>query len=388
MSARFTIDGSEQLESRLSLLCETISHSIQKIVSRSKLEAIVLGGGYGRGEGGVLRAIEGDQPYNDIEFYVFIAGSPLLNSRRYRAPLEQLAEELSKSIGIHVEFKVDSIRKLRKDEVSMFSYDLLSAHRVVLGEEAVFSGCEHHLDSSAIPISEATRLLLNRGTGLLLAREILEQGDLSAAQSDFIGRNLAKAKLALGDALLTGLGEYHWSCRERHLRLCSVLRGAHATLPFSGFTLENILGHHSSGVRFKLHPAGFTKSAQEFLREHDDLAALALEIWLWVESRRRNRPISSLRDCVLNHSAASGSAFSWRNYVLNARTFGLAALFDPMSRFYPRERLLCSLPLLLRKSELSDGTVVREHLQKQLRTSATDWPGLVSAYKQIWPGYA
>ena len=45
-----------------------------------------LGGGYGRGEGGVLRSPESgeDQPYNDLEFYVFTRGSALIAERRFR----------------------------------------------------------------------------------------------------------------------------------------------------------------------------------------------------------------------------------------------------------------------------------------------------------------
>src|SRR3954463_4447745 len=100
------MDGSEQLEARLAEFCRTISYSVQKLIPPSKLEAIVLAGGYGRGEGGVLRTAEGDQPYNDLEFYVFTSGSALLNSRRYRGALGRLAEELSKCAGLHVEFKV------------------------------------------------------------------------------------------------------------------------------------------------------------------------------------------------------------------------------------------------------------------------------------------
>jgi hypothetical protein len=54
---------------------------------------------------------------------------------------------------------------------------------------------------------------------------------------------------------------------------------------------------------------------------------------------------------------------------------------------YPRERLLHALPLLLWNGEASREPEVTKRLQKQLRTEAADWAGLVAAYKQIWTSY-
>ncbi|PYL00604.1 MAG: hypothetical protein DME19_04505, partial [Verrucomicrobia bacterium] len=73
-----------------------------------------------------------------------------------------------------------------------------------------------------IPLCEATRLLMNRCSGLLFARERLECAEFSPVDADFVERNLAKAQLAFGDAVLTAFGRYHWSCLERHKRLKSL----------------------------------------------------------------------------------------------------------------------------------------------------------------------
>src|ERR1700760_2267132 len=72
MSKRFTIDGSPALESRLGALCDQLRHEVVHRMPPNTVAAIVLGGGYGRGEGGVLKTATGDAPYNDIEFYVFV----------------------------------------------------------------------------------------------------------------------------------------------------------------------------------------------------------------------------------------------------------------------------------------------------------------------------
>src|SRR5690349_16411988 len=106
---RFTIDGSDQLECRLQAVCRQILARLKALVPASKLEAVVLAGGYGRGQGGVLKSPKGDQPYNDLEFYVFLYGPVWFNARRYGHALRALGEQLSPETDVHVEFKIDSL---------------------------------------------------------------------------------------------------------------------------------------------------------------------------------------------------------------------------------------------------------------------------------------
>jgi len=378
---RFTIDGSHDLEAGLSQLCSQVLEGIQSIIPPKKLEAVVLGGGYGRGEGGVLRTAGGDQPYNDFEFYIFLRGNRLLNSRRYEPELVTLAGTLSTRASLHVEFKIDSLSRWRRSGVTMFSYDLVSAHRIIFGNATLFGSCRRHLDASRIPTAEATRLLFNRCTGLLLAREILERTTMTAEEADFIGRNLAKAKLALGDAVLTHFQRYHWSCLERQKRL--EIFDSEETVP----GLEQIKKYHSEGVAFKLHPFRVLKSAEAFSIEHLQIGSVAQQLWLWLESRRLNRGFASMNDYVFHSGAKCSLPNPGRNLLLNLRTFGFSCLLDPIAWRYPRERLFNSLPLLLWNGEVSTRPELTRHLQRQLRTEASDWVGLVSAYKEVWPSY-
>src|SRR6185295_11412677 len=109
----------------------------------------------------------------------------VLNERNYHRSLEELGGRLSIEAGLHVEFKVDSLDRLRRSPITMFSYDLVSGHRILLGAETIFNGCEHHRDATTIPLAEATRLLFNRCTGLLLAKELLAKQELTPDDADF-----------------------------------------------------------------------------------------------------------------------------------------------------------------------------------------------------------
>lgn len=380
MNPRFTIDGSDSLEMGIHRLCDRLAGGVRSLVPEEKLEGIALGGGYGRGQGGVFKTGEGDRPYNDLEFYVFLRGIRPLNQRRYQAPLDSLAHECSPP-GLHAEFKIDSLEILRRGPVSMFSYDLLTGHKILAGGSSLFRGCEHHLDPRRIPIGEATRLLFNRCGGLLLAKRLFRKPALSENDLDFISRNLAKAQLALGDAVLTALGQYHWDCRERAARLNRL-----APDQAPGWLVQ-VRAHHHEGVDFKLHPRRTTLAPAQLERAHAALEALALQLWLWLENRRLSCRFDSPSEYALSPVAKCPETSPWKNYLLNLKTFGLKAGLDPFSCRYPRERLFNALALLLWNNDLAEKPALKRHVQRQLRSDARDWPGLVAAFTQVWPCY-
>src|SRR5262249_46139172 len=141
--------------------------------------------------------------------------------------------------------------------------------------------------------------------------------------------------------------------------------------------LDRILKHHATGVKFKLHPERALWPKAEFAALHRELCSLAAELWLWLESRRLNRPFGTLKDYAMDRSRKCLDSSFWRNLLLSIRTFGFKAVLNPDAARYPRERLFNSLPLLLWNGELSREPEIRDHLQRQLMTGATDRAGLV-----------
>ncbi|HEY1108829.1 MAG TPA: hypothetical protein VGE76_09360, partial [Opitutaceae bacterium] len=287
---RFTVDGGAALEAHLSRACARIAAGVRGLVPANKLEALLLGGGYGRGEGGVLRTAKGDLPYNDLEFYVCIRGNRHLNELRFGHALHVLGEILTPQVGIEVEFKITSLRELEQSPVSMFSYDLIMGHRWLVGDESLLGDCDHHRVTQDIPLAEATRLLMNRCSGLLFAREKLEKPEFTGADADFVRRNIAKAQLALGDALLVTYLHYHWSVRERQrqLQLLSKLEA----LPWAA----QIRRHYAEGVDFKLHPERSQASRETLAAQHAEVVALARTVFFWIEEHRLGASFESAPD--------------------------------------------------------------------------------------------
>lgn len=375
---RYTRHGSVALERQVQFICDTVLQGLCGVIPRDNLQAVLLGGGYGRGEGGVLRTPHGERPYNDLEFYVFTRGNRLIAERRFSRCLHDLALRLTARTGVDIEFKLLTFATLRRSKPSMFYYDLMLGHRWLLGTDTMLKGCEHLRSSEAIPLHEATRLLFNRCSGLLFCAERLVRAGFNSEESDFVERNLAKACLAFGDVLLTARGQYHWSCVERMHRL-----RAFEDFP-AGLDREALLQYHAEGVAFKLRPHRSTETRDGLLKRFERIKALAGKLWLWIESERLGCTFANPCDYAFNTMDKCPETPAFRNQLVNARAFGLRRILLHDSRRYPRQRLFHALSLLLWESHTLGQHSLLERVQEELFTSKSDFTGLVKAYERIW----
>jgi hypothetical protein len=382
---RFTVDGSQELENHIGAVCDQVYRSVSRIIPPYHLEAMLLAGGYGRGEGGVLRCGDSERPYNDMEFYIFLRGSRRFNEWRLGPQLHELAEELSVDAGIEIEFKILSFRKLRISPASMFYYDLIMGHHWLAGHEGLLAGTEHHREAGDIPLHEATRLLMNRASGLLFARAMLEEAapanafgeSRSSESADFVARNIAKAKLALGDAVLTVYGRYHWSCRQRNSRLHDLI--------FEAPHLPTLRAWHDEGLAFKLNPEQSTRS-RKFLRDqHEEVTRVARDVFLWVERRRLARNFPDIHAYALSPVNKCPESNWARNVILNVKTFGINVLRGRILR-HPRERVLNALTLLLWGDGASDPAAI-PCIRRALNIKAATFADFVRAYRCLWRGF-
>jgi hypothetical protein len=202
-----------------------------------------------------------------------------------------------------------------------------------MGDDSLLAGCGHHQDASKIPLHEATRLLMNRCSGLLFAAERLCRPGFTAEDADFTARNIAKAQLALGDVWLAAHGQYHWSCLERHRRL--------GGLP----SPWNLVEHHAAGVEFKLHPWQSTASRGQLEALHGELTETARQLFLWLEWQRLGTTFGTPAEYAASPLNKCPEVPWLRRCLIHARESGAEVLLKH-SR-YPREQLLHGLCQLL-----------------------------------------
>jgi hypothetical protein len=298
----------------------------------------------------------------------------LLRERQLRAKLADVGHHWSEKTGVEFESKLLTFQKIQTAPVSMFYYDLVVGHRWLFGVDGEFRNCEQHRAAHRIPLDEATRLLMNRASGLLFAKVLLDKDDFTPADADFVRRNISKAQLALGDVVLTAFGRYHSSCRERHRRLEKLEPAAEA--PWLPLVLE----HHEVGVEFKLHPFTSRENADSLREDHAAITQLAGDVFIWLEERRLNQKFPTHRDYAFSETQKHADDRCLRNALINLRTFGPQSV----RARYPRERLLESLALLLwTPNAISDPVALRK-LQSDLVTRESSFAGLADAYRKIW----
>ena len=237
---RFVAGDAPELDRALADALAAIGAEIDAMRVPS-LAGVVLGGGYGRGEGGARGEFKVQSPKfevesskadgasrlsNDLDFFAITReGATDADAAAVAKTLEPLSRRWSEKLGIDVDFTGRTPWRLRHDQERLMVQELVHGYVDVAGAagEALFAGIERH-EPSDLPWMEAARLLMNRGMGLLLAaekRQSVADGRHPADDSrlpdvhSFINRNINKCILGAGDARLIANRGYRWRALER-----------------------------------------------------------------------------------------------------------------------------------------------------------------------------
>lgn len=209
--------------------CAEIGREIDSLCI-PRLAGVVLGGGYGRGEGGAkekLEGIVGETPTftlsNDLDFFAITEeGVPEVETvAAIGEALKPLSEKWTAKLGVDVDFTVKTPWRIRHDQERLMIQELVRGYCDVAGAkgEGLFADIRR-IEAAAVPWMEAARLLMNRGMGLLLAKCKVDgasavESRMSAEDIAFVNRNINKCVLGAGDARLVARHDYRWRATER-----------------------------------------------------------------------------------------------------------------------------------------------------------------------------
>lgn len=340
---RFTVDGNDAIEDQVARDMGVIREAVLEAVGADSLRALVLGGGYGRGEGGVY-VVEGEEKvYNDYDFFVIV---PSRSRARRKALMNALADvkaAMEPRCGIHVDFSPampqESLASLPYEVMFM---ELKEGHHVVIGPDDILASMPAY-DKTHPPLEECARLFMNRGVGLLLARQKLDMTDfLDEEDHEFVVRNIRKAQLAMGDALLFVHGCYSPSYLERRtqfrlLDLSEVPDGERLSL------------YYEEAMEFKLRPSHDVPIGDTLRAWYDEVTSFYGRIFLWFEQYRLGEPEltwDSYRQRP-RRLASRGVQESLKNALRNVRIKTPNLPIAQELFIHPRDRVLAHLPLLL-----------------------------------------
>ncbi|MBF0545264.1 MAG: hypothetical protein HQM08_12570 [Candidatus Riflebacteria bacterium] len=332
----FASHSSASFDQWLGNILKELANDVQKAL-RENLIALILGGGYGRGEGGVLIENWLEKPYNDLDLTLIVRNPSIVSQEN----LNLIKLNYEGKLGIHVDFSRPlTPAQIRAWPNILMWHDLYQGHQVLSGKNDILSLLAPKRIYSSLPLIEATRLLLNRGTGLLWALRIL-RGCEKTPDPDFIRRNYFKCALALGDSLLITFGRYKVPYSGRDL-LFQKLSSENQKVGF--LALDSL---YKEALCFKFRPNSTSLNPST---ENDilDIVQKWKQVFLLVENERTRRKWIDL-DTYCRWSGLREPSLSlphlWiKNFVLNRR-------LNLWSWRYPRELLYPLLPQLLKPKE-------------------------------------
>ena len=310
----FTAEGDPAVEQAIADMIRRLADDVHRLADADHV-ALYLGGGYGRGEGGVLVTQDGKHlPYNDLDFFAFSKGLSSAKRKAFDIELAAIAPKYEKESSVSVDFApVKSLEKLLREQHTLMYQELLYSHRLVCGPDLLAKvACS---EAHELPLLEALRLLVNRGMGLLFAAQQLADAPkdddghvIDDKVIDFAVRNLHKAALGAGDALLIAQKRYDYNLERRRQ---IILYDAHANGVY-----KEVGSFYQAARDFKVLPGSSRMNPQEQLPAY---------IGLWLNATRNFVAITTDRSAAVLETTRQLSeciykqpAFIGRSPLINA----------------------------------------------------------------------
>ncbi len=359
---KYSVKGSPAFDARVDADMKRIADAVYASAFSRHWKALVLSGSYGRGEGSLMVGPDGEErPFNDYNLAVVTNSlDPLL-----KHALKKLEKDLSEELGLTVNLRPCLAAALPKSEFSLLNYEMKCGHRVIRGNQTILNAVPAYAHD-AIPQSEGTRLLMNRGRLLLdIKRRLARPETLTREEREQFLKFLFKVDLAFGDCALLLRGAYDPSYAVKRSRLPKIdLSGLDHARAFTDA--------YNRAIDFKERADFQTLENGNVYSRFAEISTRYEEFFLWYERRRLNRKFKTVEKYAHAFPDLGNEGSPLKNAVHNLRIFGRGVL--PYCLVHPRLRLYAALPLLLTKH------ADREEISWLLRSPQTGVEELCQAF--------
>jgi len=378
---RYTVLGGAEAEARVAAAVEAIREAARAALDPRELRALVLIGGYGRGEGGVEVREGVERPHNNLDVLAITRRAGRGRTEALRQRLSRAMEGPAEQHGIGIDVGAVPDWVLQTDVCRVMWYEMRFGHRTLLGDECYVPGLTRFTVERLHP-PDLRDLVVNRGSLLVINDALADLPALQEPGRRAFLRHLVKGVIGIGDGLLWALGAYHWSYQEKRRRI--------AALPGVPGPLRDLY-ERAMAYRFRADPALFPDG--DLVEMQQAIREVLATVHCRFESRRLDLPLEDWRD-YLSRALPQEVAPAWahpreaaRRGLSLARTLrgrgdlrGIPAGLRPGAALQwalcpPRERLALLFPgVAWQVREEPYASQVRQVLD------ATDGPGMRRAY--------
>lgn len=214
----FTAQGSKEVEEKVQLLVNAVAEKVEACISSEDYVALILIGGYGKGEGGVEKREGSEWPHNNLDFVLVIKNR--VKPQNLQKSLDETVAPLRESWCIGIDFCIIKEAQLRRASPLLIWYEMAAGgSKTILGNPH-FVRSLNLASIHKVPEQDFIRLMVNRGTLLLINLWMSEnlEGSLENYRRVFL-RHIMKSIIGFGDALLFFHGDYHWSYLKKCRRI-------------------------------------------------------------------------------------------------------------------------------------------------------------------------
>jgi len=377
---KYTPEGSSKLDALIDSHMKRVVEEVLKRIPARKIKSIILGGGYGRGEGGIIYRDGNEALFNDFDLFVITPNLKRLTLNKMNHELLIVHKELTQEFGIDVDFgPCKSMKFIESAPFWLMFYELKYGHKVIYGDKGVLNYLPSW-DGADISLFEGLKLLLNRGVALLQSQlRLLDKLDEEGVE--YITRNNQKAIMALGDVLLMSKGLYHYSYIKRSELIEQLYNKDIDNL------IENtdLVNHYKNAINFKLFPA-FTKQDpeelwswtngiiaifediylhifQEYSETSGKFTKSEYEVFIEKEFNFEKEPLAVIKNILLNVEKRSCSLTDFKDIIR-----------------HPSLQLYKGLPKLLFEHKMSN-------IQEFKNRDCLTWENKVDIFLNVWSMY-
>ncbi len=293
---KYTILDDPKADVTVQEVLDMVCDSVRRVVGKD-LQAIILVGGYGRGEGGIYKVLDNYNLVNDLDLLVFFRGSLKRAKKRFDSSLMELSRQLLHSgQGLkEIDIELTNVQRFKFFVPRTVGYyEIANGHQLIYGNLDL-GKVMPKIDPKSLAAYEGTNYFRNRGSGLLIpALYFLTDGLKDPVKRKNFQIELHKACQAMGDAFLLMNGQYHFSYQERLKRFRQLKSNNTTAIPADLF--EGIAPLYEWGMSNKLTPCFDWPGDQEMIDKWFEIKRVFSDFFLWYESERLRHKFSGWID--------------------------------------------------------------------------------------------